>query len=72
MLITKPKLRHYFDSHPMVVVTSSGLGDVINNRESTGYIAKWGLELMGLNITYAPTAIKSQALADFVVEWTEE
>ena len=32
-----------------------------------------GLELMGLNITYAPyTAIKSQVLADFVVEWMEE
>jgi hypothetical protein len=55
----------------MVVVSSSGLGDVINNRKSTGRIAKWGLELMGLDITYAPrTAIKSQVLADLVVEWT--
>ena len=73
MLITKPKLRHYFDSHPMVVFTSSGLGDVINNRESTGYIAKWGLELMGLDITYAPrTAIYSQVLTNFMAEWTEE
>ena len=30
------------------------------------------LELMGQGISYAPwTAIKSQVLADFVVEWTE-
>ena len=73
MLITKPKLRHYFDSHPMVVVTSNSLWDVINNQESTNCVAKWGLELMGLDITYAPhTVIKSQDLADFVVEWTEE
>jgi hypothetical protein len=44
----------------MVVVTSSGLGDIINNRESIGRIAKWGLELMGLDITNTPrTAIKS-------------
>ena len=57
----------------MVVVSSNGLGDIVNNRESTGRIAKWGLELMGLDITYAPrTMIKSQVLADFAVEWTEE
>jgi hypothetical protein len=71
VLIAKHKLRHYFGAHPVVVVSSSGLGDVINNRESTGHIAKWGLELMGLDITYTPrTAIKSQVLT--VVEWTEE
>ena len=65
MLIAKRKLRHYFDAHPMVVVSSSGLGDIINNWESTGRIAKWGLELMGLDITYTPrTVIKSQVLAD--------
>ena len=33
---------------------------------------KWALKLMGQGILYAPrTAIKSQVLADFVVEWTE-
>ena len=33
---------------------------------------KWALELMGQGISYAPrTAIKSQVLANFVVEWTE-
>ena len=40
MLIAKRKLQHYFDAHPMVVMSSSGLGDVINNRESTGHNAK--------------------------------
>jgi hypothetical protein len=35
-------------------------------------ITKWALELMGLDITYVPqTLIKSQALTDFVAEWTE-
>ena len=33
---------------------------------------KWALKLMGQGILYAPrTAIKSQALADFMAEWTE-
>jgi hypothetical protein len=37
-----------------------------------GRIAKWALKLMGLDITYFPqTVIKSQALADFMAEWTE-
>ena len=33
---------------------------------------KWALKLMDQGITYASqTAIKSQVLADFIVEWTE-
>jgi hypothetical protein len=33
---------------------------------------KWALKLMGLDITYVPQiVIKSQALEDFVAEWTE-
>jgi hypothetical protein len=63
-----PTLQYYFDSHPIRVVSSCGLGDIVNNRVSSRPLA-----LMGLNITYAPrTAIKSQVLADFVAEWTEE
>jgi len=35
-------------------------------------VSKWALELMGHDIRYTPcTAIKSQALVDFVTEWTE-
>jgi hypothetical protein len=71
-LMTKRKLRHYFGAHPITVVTKYPLGEVIQNPEAEGRIAKWALELMGQNITYAPcSAIKSQVLADFVAEWTE-
>ena len=35
-------------------------------------MAKWALELMGQGISYAPRmTIKSQVLADFIVEWTK-
>ena len=72
ILIAKRKLRHYFKSHPVTVVMSFPLGEVIQNQDATGRIAKWALELMGQGISYAPrTAIKSQVLADFVIEWTE-
>jgi ribonuclease HI len=72
MLMAKRKLQHYFDAHPITVVSKYLLGEVIQNPEAEGRIAKWALELIGQNITYAPrSAIKSQVLADFVAEWTE-
>jgi ribonuclease HI len=70
ILMTKRKLQHYFDAHPITVVSKYPFGEVIQNPEAEGRIAKWALELMGLNITYAPrNAIKSQVLMDFVAEW---
>jgi hypothetical protein len=72
ILMTKRKLRHYFDAHPITVVSKYPLGKVMQNPEAEGRIVKWALELMGQNITYAPcSAIKSQVLTDFVAEWTE-
>ena len=41
VLITKRKLRHYFESHPVIVVTSFPLGEVIQNQDATGRITKW-------------------------------
>ena len=60
VLITKRNLHHYFESHPVMVVMSFPLGEVIQNQDATERIAKWTLELMGQGISYAPqTAIKS-------------
>jgi hypothetical protein len=53
VLVAKRKLRHYFESHPVTVVTSFPLGEVAQNRDATGRIAKWALELMGEGIRYA-------------------
>ncbi|XP_066365089.1 uncharacterized protein [Miscanthus floridulus] len=65
-------LLHYFTDHEVAVITSCPLGDIIRNRDATGWISKWALELMGHDIRYIPhTAIKSQALMDFVTKWTE-
>ena len=72
VLITVRKLLHYFQAHPVSVVTSFPLGEVLHNREATGRIAKWAMELMPFDLSFKPKiAIKSQALADFVAEWTE-
>jgi hypothetical protein len=47
--MTKRKLRHYFDAHPITVVSKYPLGGggVIHNPEAEGRIAKWALELVG-------------------------
>ena len=72
MLMVTRKLLHYFTNHEVMIVTSYPLGDIIRNRNVTGRISKCALELMGHDIRYIPhTAIKSQALTDFITEWTE-
>jgi hypothetical protein len=72
LLITSQKLSHYFQVHQVKVHTSSTLGKILNNREEIGKIAKWVIELSMYDIVYKPrTAIKAQALSDFVAEWTE-
>ncbi|XP_066320478.1 uncharacterized protein [Miscanthus floridulus] len=66
------KLLHYFNDHEVSVLTSYPLRDVIRNHDAVGQISKWTLKLMAHNIMYIPhTAIKSQALMDFVAEWTK-
>jgi ribonuclease HI len=72
VVLARRKLRHYFEAHPVTVVSSFPLGEIIRNLDVAGRIAKWLVELMGETLTYAPRkAIKSQILAVFVTEWTD-
>ena len=66
------KLKHYFQEHPITIISSAPLADIIQNWETTGRIAKWAIELGAYHIQYAPrTTIKSQTLVDFINDWTE-
>src|SRR6266498_2881948 len=72
MLITSRKLVHYFQAHSILVVTSFPIGDILHNRDTTVRIAEWAVELGSFELTFQPrTAIKSQALVDFIADWTE-
>jgi ribonuclease HI len=72
VILTRRKLRHYFESHPVTVVSSFPLGEIIQCREASGRIAKWAVELMGETLSFAPRkAIKSQVLADYLAEWAD-
>jgi ribonuclease HI len=72
VILMRQKLRHYFESHLVTVVSSFPLGEIIQCREASGRIAKWVLEIMGETISFAPRkAIKSQVLVDFMAEWVD-
>jgi hypothetical protein len=54
----------------IVVITDYPLGDILRYQDDTRRISKWAVELGALNINFKPhTAIKSQALVDFMAEW---
>jgi hypothetical protein len=60
LLIASRKLRHYFENHKITVVTDFSLGDILYNRDATGCISKWVVELAALNVDFTPRkAIKS-------------
>ena len=54
ILITKRKLRHYFESHPMTVVTSFPLSEAVHSQDATGRTTKWVLELMDQALLMPP------------------
>ena len=72
VILALRKLQHYILGHPITVVSCFPLGEIIPSREATGRIAKWSIELLSETLTYAPCkAIKSQALVDFIIDWTD-
>jgi hypothetical protein len=66
-------LHHYFDDHKVIVVIGFPIGDILCNREAVGRIAKWVCELGAQDVEFQPRmVIKTQALVDFISEWTEQ
>jgi hypothetical protein len=67
VVLVRRQLRHYFEAHPITVVSSFQLGEIPRNPDAVGRIAKWSVELIGETLAYTPRkAIKSQILADFI------
>ncbi|KAK3020901.1 hypothetical protein RJ639_045884 [Escallonia herrerae] len=71
-LITSARhLRPYFQSYIIVVLTDQQFKKVLMSPEASGRSVNWFVELGEFDIQYKPrTAIKAQALADFIVEST--
>jgi ribonuclease HI len=72
LLIASRKLRHYFQGHPIKVVTDRPLETILRNPNITGRVAEWVVELQPFEISFETTkVIKSKALAEFTAEWTD-
>jgi hypothetical protein len=71
VVMASRKLRHYFEAFKVRVTSDRGLGELFRNLEASVRIDKWVAELSRYHITFElRTAIKSQVLADFIVDWT--
>ncbi|KAJ0885315.1 putative nucleotidyltransferase, Ribonuclease H [Helianthus annuus] len=73
LIMASTKLRHYFETHVIVVKTNFPIKNVLRKPEMSGRMAKWEVKLSAYDISYEPrTAIKSQALADFVADFSSD
>ncbi|XP_057803500.1 uncharacterized protein LOC131018810 [Salvia miltiorrhiza] len=71
VMVTARKLRPYFLSHRVVVRTALPFRQVLGRPNLSGMMVKWAVELGEYDVEYEPrTAIKVQALADFIQETT--
>ncbi|XP_074360196.1 uncharacterized protein LOC141700299 [Apium graveolens] len=70
LITASRKLRPYFQAHKIEVLTDQPLRNILHSPKASGGLIKWAIELGEFDIKYKPrTAIKAQALADFVVEY---
>ncbi|KAG7564374.1 Integrase catalytic core [Arabidopsis suecica] len=63
------KLRQYFQSHPIEVLTNQPLRTILHSPNQSGRLAKWAVELSEYDIEYkSRVSMKAQVLADFLTE----
>uniref|UniRef100_A0A2N9H4H0 Uncharacterized protein n=1 Tax=Fagus sylvatica TaxID=28930 RepID=A0A2N9H4H0_FAGSY len=71
LLIASRKLRPYFQAHSIIVMTDYPIRKAMNKPDAAGRLVQWSIEMGEFDIDYRPrTAIKAQALADFIAEFT--
>ena len=71
LIVASRKLRQYFQENPILVMTDQPIKKSMTQPEAAGRMIQWVIELSQFDIEYHPkTAIKAQALVDFIVEFT--
>jgi hypothetical protein len=72
LVISVQRLRPYFQAHAVRVLIEYPLRKILQKPDLLGRLVNWAIELGQYDIEYHPrTAVKGQALADFVVEMNE-
>ncbi|KFK32069.1 hypothetical protein AALP_AA6G195500 [Arabis alpina] len=73
VVMASRKLRPYFLSHTIVILSTFPLRSVLHSPSQSGRLAKWAVELIEYGIEYKErTCNKSQVLADFLIELPED
>nr|XP_043615882.1 uncharacterized protein LOC122587782 [Erigeron canadensis] len=73
LVMASTKLRHYFETQAIHVRTNYPIKCVLRKPEVSSRMAKWSVKLSAFNLIYEPrTAIKSQALADIVADFSTD
>ncbi|CAL8993981.1 unnamed protein product [Prunus brigantina] len=71
LVVSVRKLRPYYQAQRIIVITEFPLRSILHSPDASQRLMKWAIELSQYDLLYRPkTAIKAQALADFVVEFT--
>jgi hypothetical protein len=72
VIMSTCKLKHYFEAHTIMILTSRSLNDIFENRDSSKRISKWAMEFSEYVVDFQKqSARKSQILTNFMAEWTE-
>ena len=71
LIVASHKLRQYFQANPILVMMDQPIKKSMKKPEAAGRMIQWAIELSQFDIEYYPrTAIKAQALDDFIAEFT--
>jgi len=70
LLVASRKLRHYFQGHPIKVVSAYPLERVLRSPNAAGRVAEWNIELQAFQLEFSTTRVIKGAALDFEVEWT--
>ena len=71
LIVALRKLCPYFQANPIIVMTDQPIKKVMNKHEAARRMVQWAIEFNQFDIEYRRrTAIKAQALVDFIVEFT--
>ncbi|CAL8175031.1 unnamed protein product [Prunus armeniaca] len=71
LVVSARRLRPNFQAHTIHVLTNQPLKQVLQNPETSERLVKWAIELGEFDIHYKPRlATKGQAVADFILEFT--
>ncbi|XP_016648291.1 PREDICTED: uncharacterized protein LOC103326881 [Prunus mume] len=71
LVVSARKLRPYYQAHWIIAITEFPLRSILHSPDASQRLTKWAIELSQYDLLYRPKiAIKAQALADFVVEFT--